>query len=146
LPASDLQRLAHTLKGAAGTLGATGVHAAAEWLQQAVRSDAPDTTIEEARRTLGEQLAALVAAIRSTLGVCELPKGETVADIAGVLEQLQRLLDTGDIQANVVARQHAASLIDRLGDSGGELLKRVAEFDHEGAAAILESIRRRLAT
>ncbi len=57
--------------------------------------------------------------------------------LADVIERLKAFLQAGDVAANVLACQEAALLSSGLGDAGQILLRRIAEFDHEGALSIL---------
>jgi PAS domain S-box-containing protein len=61
----EATRLAHSLKGAAGTLGATQVEAAARTLEMAIREERPDAAVEQCLADLGTELALLVAALRA---------------------------------------------------------------------------------
>jgi signal transduction histidine kinase/DNA-binding response OmpR family regulator/HPt (histidine-containing phosphotransfer) domain-containing protein len=61
------ERLAHTLKGVAGNLGAAEVQSAAGTLEKLVRNRGSATEIESARQSVSDTLAPLVAQIRATL-------------------------------------------------------------------------------
>mgnify|MGYP001273960159 FL=1 len=62
-----MQRLAHTLKGAAGTIGARPVAAAAAALHQALREQADGAAIESCCNTLIDAMATLVDDLRHAL-------------------------------------------------------------------------------
>lgn len=62
-----LMELAHSLKGSAGTIGATRVAAAAAALHSALLAAAGPNAIETCRATLIEELGTMIAAIRETV-------------------------------------------------------------------------------
>jgi two-component system sensor histidine kinase/response regulator len=61
------ERLAHTLKGVAGNLGATLVQAAAGALEKVIRLKSPATEIEAKLKHTAEQLAPILAGLKATL-------------------------------------------------------------------------------
>jgi two-component system sensor histidine kinase/response regulator len=64
---SSAERLAHTLRGVAGNIGATAVQHLAGSLESALRMPAPPTDVERHLLELQGQLEALVAALKSRL-------------------------------------------------------------------------------
>jgi two-component system sensor histidine kinase/response regulator len=62
------ERLAHTLKGVAGNLGANDVHAAAGRLEKLLRDRSASSDVEAARQHLASVLAPLVAGLQTALG------------------------------------------------------------------------------
>jgi two-component system sensor histidine kinase/response regulator len=87
------ERLAHTLKGVAGSIGAKGVQAAAGALEKLIREGSAGGDVEAARRRAAEALDPLVAALRSGLRA---PEAEVAAagpaDPAKVREAAERLM------------------------------------------------------
>ncbi|HVM48470.1 MAG TPA: response regulator [Candidatus Acidoferrum sp.] len=61
------ERIAHTLKGVAGNIGAKPVHAAAGALEKLIRERGPSAEVETAKRKLAATLDPLVAELRSAL-------------------------------------------------------------------------------
>ena len=61
------ERLAHTLKGVAGNLGAKRVHAAAARLEQALRDRAPAAEVDAARRQAADALESLLTNLRAAV-------------------------------------------------------------------------------
>jgi two-component system sensor histidine kinase/response regulator len=99
------ERLAHTVKGVAGNIGAKSVQAAAAELEKALRSDGGTLRLESLRNKLGGELAGLRAAVGSLLGPEEEerpPETSAPADPAqlkAALEKLSALLSDSDAAA-----------------------------------------------
>ena len=62
------ERLAHTLKGVAGNIGATSVQSAAAVLERAIRDRSNADEVKRAEQQVGSVLEPLVAGIRTALG------------------------------------------------------------------------------
>jgi len=62
------ERVAHSVKGVAGNLGAGGVQAAAAALEQAIAARGDAGSIEATRQRLGDVLDALIGRLRPALG------------------------------------------------------------------------------
>jgi signal transduction histidine kinase/CheY-like chemotaxis protein/HAMP domain-containing protein len=65
------ERLAHTLKGVAGNVGATGVLSAAAVLERAIRDRSNADEVARAGQQVGSVLGPLVAGIRTALAAAE---------------------------------------------------------------------------
>ncbi|MDS4021218.1 MAG: ATP-binding protein, partial [Candidatus Competibacter sp.] len=150
LGAGDLttaQRLAHTLKGSAGTLGATAVQTAAEALQGAIRRGAEPDEIDRCFQALAAALPPLLDGIRDALAADEpapaTPAGGDATRLAAVLERLESLLATADIAASDLARAEESVLRAGLGEAGDAVLRQIAAFDYEAALTALRAGRAR---
>ncbi len=64
---AEVGRLAHTLKGAAGNIGAARVQALAAELDKAIRQAVDRDHVERSCEALSGELSALIAAVRSAL-------------------------------------------------------------------------------
>jgi HPt (histidine-containing phosphotransfer) domain-containing protein len=134
-----LQRLAHSLRGAAGSLAATAVTAAAEALETAARHRAGDDEIERHIAALDAVLTPLLAAIRADTSTVE-PEPVAPVDtdaLEKVLATLRELLAAGDLAAHDLVRAEAPLLRQALGAKGVALLKRIEAFDYTAALALL---------
>jgi two-component system, sensor histidine kinase and response regulator len=110
------ERLAHTVKGVAGTIGAAGIQAVAGELEKAIREQASSSQVEALRVRLGETLGALVAALGPQLGG-QVPAASVaappVADLDALrpaVERLARLLGESDATAIDELESHGAML------------------------------------
>jgi two-component system sensor histidine kinase/response regulator len=126
-------RLAHTLKGTAGTIGAKGVQAAAAVLEQACRQGADAELIEQ-------QLAAVMAALQPVLtglAVLEAAPAPPPA-AAALLERVRSLLVASDSGANGAL----AELTQLVADSAwaqpvAAAAQAAAAYDFDAALAAL---------
>jgi len=62
------ERLAHTLKGVAGNVGAKSVHGVAAVLEKAIHSKAPAAEVESAKHQVAAALDPLIAGLNAGLG------------------------------------------------------------------------------
>jgi HPt (histidine-containing phosphotransfer) domain-containing protein len=137
---AEIRRLAHTLKGSAGALGAMWVQEAADALQTALRQNAAREQIDACRAALAGELAALIGGIRAALD--EAAPSTAAVDatrLAEVRASLEQLLDSGDIAANDLAQEQRALLRAAFGKAGDNLLRCIDTFDYEAALSILHA-------
>ncbi|WP_349569142.1 response regulator [Azotobacter salinestris] len=142
-------RIAHTLKGLAGNIGATALAARAAALEQCFRQEQEPPA--EALDDLGQALGSLCEAIAAALPAGEAapaPDAEPV-DLSGLSEALQTLealLRDDDAGAAAQLRALSARLTALgLGVQAGELQALIARYDFEAALAGLAAIQRTLA-
>jgi two-component system, sensor histidine kinase and response regulator len=98
------ERLAHTVKGVAGNIGALAVQNAAAHLEKAIKGSAPEAEIEVWRASLEEYLDALIHGLRTALeGADGEPAQEVQAgdpeQMKAAVEQLSRYLAESDAAA-----------------------------------------------
>jgi HPt (histidine-containing phosphotransfer) domain-containing protein len=108
------ERLAHTVKGVAGNLGAGPVRTAAGALEQAIAGRGDASGIEDLRQRLAQELEALIGRLRPALG----------DDAAGARSEAPAAPADPEILKALVTQMH----------------KQLSEFD-PGAADVLESNR-----
>lgn len=139
-------RCAHSLRGAAGNVGARKVQAAAADLERACAS-------RETRSVIDAALAAVVAALAPVLtGLARLDSGRP--DVGGELdeldrpavqaqiERLQAQLDGIDAEAADTVRELVAlTQGTRLSVAVGVVANAIAEFRFEAASAALKHVR-----
>jgi len=138
------ERLAHSLKGMAGTLGAGALQALAEGLESAIREKRPAEEVAAKGRELCEVLPALVAAIKAALPAKH-KRGEMAqADnprAAGVCARLYRLLADDDCNAYDLFEEHSDLLQAALGPRRfREVEQAIRRYDFERALDVLKSL------
>jgi HPt (histidine-containing phosphotransfer) domain-containing protein len=139
LAAGDLQAAqiaAHSLKGAAATLGVTQIgHVAA----------AIELPLKQKTANTAEQLASFIAEVQAVLPVSS-PNLESslspypAEQLRAVIDKLSNLLTEGNIQSQAYLHDHRAELCQALGREVAEVLSRDVEvFAFDKA---LEALRR----
>ncbi|MFZ4554345.1 MAG: response regulator [Burkholderiales bacterium] len=133
-------RAAHTLKGSAGSIGASILQTLAGTLETRLATDVPQTgELDE----LAASLRSVVDAIESALGEAPSPavsEVETPSAAAPpdpqVLTQLETLLASDDTAAITVIETHAAALRTHLGDARFTALRNaIDQYDFDAALA-----------
>jgi signal transduction histidine kinase/CheY-like chemotaxis protein/ligand-binding sensor domain-containing protein len=95
------ERLAHTVKGVAGNIGATAVQTAAANLEKGIKGSAAEAEIEVWRAALEECLAHLVQGLKTALDGAEGEAAEAgdPEQVKAAVEQLSRYLAESDAAA-----------------------------------------------
>jgi CheY-like chemotaxis protein len=142
------ERLAHTLKGASGTIGAAAVqHLAAEF-EEAIKRHL-------SRANLGLHLSAIRVPLEKLLADLErlMPAGRaeilvpaSPGQVRSVCEQLLILLRDGDSEAFDVLDAHGELLSGEFPVEHSALLASVNAFDFPAAEATLRSVMEQLST
>jgi HPt (histidine-containing phosphotransfer) domain-containing protein len=141
------ERAAHSLKGAAGTLGAASVSEAAATTEKAIRTR---DGVEDALSSLAQALAPVLHAIRSTLpaepgGNGSQPLARDPASVEEPLARLKRLLENDDGEAADFIIDAKPRLAGVLTPSEIKTLSdRVGNFEFDAALACLSGIASRL--
>jgi CheY-like chemotaxis protein len=137
------RRLAHTIKGAAGTLGAVRLQARAAELEAAIHAGRTDGEIEPLALALEAAQAEFAAAVR-TLPLPEaapLPAIVDWVEAKRIVARLDALLAGSNTEAGETMREAAPLLRAALGEAAVELERRIAAFDYEAALAVLRKTR-----
>jgi PAS domain S-box-containing protein len=138
--AEEARRLAHSLKGAAATLGATAVFQAAADLDQSIRQARPNTEIlngiaecEQQYRQLHDALQLAPQVNLENAAVAEIPADRLRQQLAGLAQQLK------DCDFAVQARlQNERELLRQLlGEDFPRFERQIADFDFTTAAELL---------
>jgi len=140
----EARRLAHTLNGSSGNLGATGVKELAARLETAIKEGRDVAEIERVADTLEIELQALVTGIRTALPEEAATPSAGEVDwtlVRQVLAELEPLLATSSMQVNQVFETHAALLKAALGLPGAELEQRIEHFLYPEALETLKQVR-----
>ena len=144
--AATAERAAHSLKGAAGTLGVNALPEAAAKAEMAIKTG---QGIDNALTLLGVELAAALGAIRAALPDEAATNGSGVSRepyaVVEPLTQLKRLLETDDGEAADFMIDARAQLAGVLTPT--ELMSieaNIADYDYKAALENLSLISRRL--
>lgn len=131
------QRQAHTLKGAAGMIEAVTLYAAAQALEEALRSGERHADTLFAR--VGELLAQVLRELDGMALPLEDPAPAATPAAPGAQERLRGLLDIGDGAAVEQVATARAELVATLGEREYDALRAaVMEFDYERALDLLD--------
>jgi len=136
---SEARRLAHSLKGAAATLGAFAVQKEAAALETAIKESRPSTEITPLIAQTAEaygELRDYLHALRSAQSPAE-PVPDTRASPA-LLNELSRLLAHGDVSIQEIVRRESDALRGTLGTQFPSFETMIQSFDFEAALQLLE--------
>ncbi|WP_326539612.1 response regulator [Pseudorhodoferax sp.] len=132
--APTAERLAHTLKGVAGNIGAGGLQERAGMLEEALRQRQPRAAVDALLASTAASLQALLDALRPHLAPAPAVDGASAAALGQeLLERLTRLLEQDDAEAAELLAQHRAALGAVLGPHYAPLSRAVADYDFESA-------------
>jgi len=138
----NAERIAHTTKGVAGNIGATGVQAAAESVERALRDQRSDGEVSARIDALAPPLDALVAALAAALGAAE-PAAAAAATgfdaerFASVRARLLALLAEDDAEAGELLLEHGDLLKAALPQRFAQIDQAIRAFDFQGAYQLL---------
>lgn len=130
---------AHTIKGAAGTLGLTRVATLARNLEQALgRAEEPAEALPLAAELEGElnRLGRQLEALGPPAEPAAVPSGDPTA----VLARLKELLAADDTQAGVVFERHHAALREAYGEIVDRVATHIQGYDYPAALAALQAL------
>jgi CheY-like chemotaxis protein len=142
--AATAERLAHTLRGVAGNIGASALQRAATEVELALRAGHSLAAIDTLLQPLHTQLAALVDALRHALDRLE-PSGAPVpgttssTDFPALYGQLHALLRDADSDAAGLFNQHRADFQAALGPAFRDVDRAISGYDSEAALHLLEA-------
>jgi len=141
------EMLAHSVKGAAGTLGAYQVQETASRLNLAIRED---RELDEIKRDVADFEQAQQQLLDGIRNLPAAPKIQSVAidwdKVRNALTRLESLLAINDIDAETVMRGVAPLLQSALGEQVKILQRQIENFDFEPALKTLKSLCKQLPT
>jgi two-component system sensor histidine kinase/response regulator len=150
LSAQDMdsaERLAHTLKGIAGTIGAGALQELSGALESAIRGRASVAQCASLAAPLIAELQRLLAAIASALPVQHaepavetIPDTQRIATLRPCLSRLNALLADFDTDAIEFYEAHATDLRPALGKHAGPVEAALTRYDFREAATLLNTI------
>jgi HPt (histidine-containing phosphotransfer) domain-containing protein len=144
------ERLAHTLKGVSGNIGASEVQEIAAKLEAAIRDSAPEAEIAELSRRLSEVLAGVIGAIdRALAEAAEAAKGRptpgkkdgvshSIEEIAAKLLHYAEESDGEALDYLDSVRDELSELCDR--EKFEKLEASIRSFDFSAAIEVLKTL------
>jgi CheY-like chemotaxis protein len=145
---SEARRLAHSLKGVAGNLGATHIQALAETLEHSLIDNPGPEPAQRAQDQLNalqpalqRLLLALSAALQETPTAAPPPALASIANgplLRSTCTELKTLLESGDLAAQDWIQQHQDQLSAALGAQKTPLINAIANFDFDQALLVLQ--------
>jgi HPt (histidine-containing phosphotransfer) domain-containing protein len=148
----EARQRVHTLKGAAGTLGAVTLHGAAQALELTIRAQRPVKELTLLVDALQTSQTALAQVLRNTVSTIapnpmEAPTFATTpagVELSGpkaaytVLKLMLLLLVRFDTASADLFDAHRATLVVNLGPNGALLGRELANFDYPGAVQAVQ--------
>jgi PAS domain S-box-containing protein len=140
----EARQLAHSIKGAAGTLGATVLNSLAAQLDTALREGGTRAEINALGTALGAAMAAFFAAAHVALAAQSPGDADaSIIDFSVVRAQLRRLaglLEEGDAGAITALRDVSPLPPGGLGDQMARLRRQIESYDFEPAFETLRAL------
>ena len=134
------ERLAHTCKGVAGTIGAPALAQLAAALESAIRQQAPRPQLDQQLAELAQPLGELIDALQQVLervATNSSPTSSPALDMPALLSRLQRLLAEDDAEASELFAEHAGAIEALLGAQVLGIAKAIGQFDFDHAQQLL---------
>ena len=142
---AQASRIVHSLNGASGSVGATGVQQRAAALEAAIVARRPAAELAQAAKVLQRELDALICNLRERIPCDETrpaPLDEPGASESD-LGRLDALLVAADFGAAAKYREIAPALRAAYGDAARAVGVHVRCYDYEKALAALRALRAR---
>lgn len=136
------RRIAHSLKGAGGTLGLSALEKSATAIEQALHNEQEPGLTLSLLDNLTEQLESF-SAVMAKISVSDAENGQVLVDAKqanAVLQELESLLIADDVRAGEVLTKNHYLLHSTLGDDIGLLERQVEQFDYPLALQTLNSL------
>jgi CheY-like chemotaxis protein/HPt (histidine-containing phosphotransfer) domain-containing protein len=140
----DAGLIAHTLKGAAGNIGAKSVMACAACVEAAIKDGADVIAVEQSAAATAIELDRLVAAILARAEPDLAVEADAILDneeAPRMLDELEAALEAGDVRANELVEASAGPLRSALGSQFDALQRQVAEYLYPEALETLKRAR-----
>jgi CheY-like chemotaxis protein len=131
------RQLAHSLKGAAATIGADRLREASAELEADLAAGADMAGLADRAAALEAQLARLKSALAAALGKGDTPETEAPGSVPGLVVELAALLAASDMAAFSFFRAHEAALRGALGSAASRIARHLEVFAFEEALAEL---------
>ena len=140
--ASEARRLAHSIKGAAGALGATEVQLSAARLESAIKEARPspeiNLLIDETASLYSRLQHALARLTLDTAPSAEVPASDRHA-AAALIQTMREQLGNADFAAIKTLDEHPALFAQFFGDQKKYFKNHLNNFDFDSALAMLDA-------
>lgn len=142
----EARRLAHSLKGAAATLGAEPLRVAALTLEMAFKSGADNTAVDAAMADVAPLLHEMLDGLRTHFALVNETAISAGAarpiDDAGraLLERLKTYLEGDDLRASTLWQEQREHLSELLGPSATQIHKAIDCYDFTTALRIFNEV------
>jgi two-component system sensor histidine kinase/response regulator len=136
------ERFAHTLKGTAATIGATGIQEIAARLEASIKAHEAREKVKAMVDEIALPLAIVVNALRESLPAEATPTAQVPSDPAQLkvlAAQLAARLADGDAEASDLLAEHADIFRAAFGDHYTQLEDGIRNFDFERALTALQA-------
>ncbi|MDY0055449.1 MAG: PAS domain S-box protein [Methyloversatilis sp.] len=134
------ERVAHTLKGVAATIGAHALRDRALALEQALHAGAPPSTVADDIAACAAQLGAVCDQLRALPPAEADAAGLPAAHVRGLVSQLSLLLEHDDMKSGAIWRELKPALVAQFGEAAVHPLTRLIEaFEFPEALTILRA-------
>jgi PAS domain S-box-containing protein len=135
----EARRLAHSLKGAAASLGAENLRDRALVVETGIRVGQSVTELESGLQALAEELARILAALAGLAAPVLADRGGQQSPAE--LVRLEELLRNDDLQAEILWQNDAAKFTRILGTAAGPVGKAIERYDCAAALKLLQAWR-----
>jgi len=139
---ADAERLAHTVKGVAGTLGARVLQDAATELERTIRERQTRALVEQRLKEFARELAALISQLETKLPLRKVdgaPVAVDAAKLEALTGELAVLLAQDNFAASDLFAANAELLRSAFPEAFGRLAEQIEDFDFTAAWTTLES-------
>jgi two-component system sensor histidine kinase/response regulator len=136
----DARLIAHSLKGAAATLGAMAVSEQARTVEMGIRENLPRTEIDERIDRLEREYRLLHAQLAGLSGKPAGTKTVSLQDAGPLLARIRSELQQGDISVQELVREQEPILRPLLGARYPEFEEMISSFAFEDALSVLDSV------
>ena len=141
----SISRMAHTLKGLAATLGIEALRACALALELSIHEPVAEQDVLVAIDGVAEQLTPLMLALKNVLDADFLNPVSVdipidMAELRGVMQQLEALLQADDTRANQLWHDTGALIEGAFGQKAIPLKYAVEQYDYLKAVDILQAL------
>lgn len=134
------ERLAHSLKGAAGTLGATRLHRLASEINRDLLEPSDPGQAGERIAECERELAQLAAQVRALPSLAEAAHPIDPTQALAAAQRLEALLADDDIQAGTALREAGPVLRAAYGPGIEEIERLVGNYDYQPALEALRAL------